>query len=387
MIIIVISVVIGICCIQWVLQIISSSNSILVIRYDSCLCLFEDMLIIDCLIIVQLFMLLNSLVVMLVRFCLVYLWLCWLGVLVMFLMICVVIIDFSRFMIVSVVDIGSSRCSVFQVNGIFGNRNVGRLFGSVFMLLIVCIFQLNLIDSVVSIMIVISGDGIVWVSCGSRQMIVSLVVYIVYICQDCLISLGICVRKIRMVRVLMKLVIIECDMKCMRVFSFNVLVIICSRLVRIVVVSRYCRLWLWMRLIIIRVIVLVVVEIMLGWLSVMVVIIVMQNDVYKLILGLMLVMIEKVIVLGISVSVMMVLDSRLLWILLSYCWCSGQEMDMKKFYVLVWCVVCCVMEIRYFLDLVLVWVCCQCVVRVMLLQQVWFGGESGVQDIVVLLVF
>lgn len=341
MIIIVISVVIGICCIRLLLYIISISSSMLVIRQDRWSWLLDVMFMIDWLIIVQLVMLLRKLVIVLVMFWLMYLWLCLLGVLVMFLMICRVIIDLSRLIMVSVVDIGSRMCSVFQLSGILGMRNCGRLFGSWFMLLILCMFMLKLIIMVVSMMIVISGEGIVWVRCGSRQMIVSVVVYSMQMVGSWLISFGICVRKIRIVNVLMKLVMIECEMNCISDLSLNIFVSICSRLVRMLVVNRYCRLWFLIRLIIISVIVLVVVEIMFGWLLVMVVVIVMENVVYRLILGLMLVMSEKVMVLGIRVRVMIMLDSRLLWMLLSYCWCRGQDVCMEKFCVYVGVVVRC----------------------------------------------
>lgn len=58
-------------------------------------------------------------------------------------MMVVVIMDFSRFIIVMVSDIGKIIWSVFSESGIFGSRNIGRLFGRFFLFFMVGIFMLK----------------------------------------------------------------------------------------------------------------------------------------------------------------------------------------------------------------------------------------------------
>lgn len=95
-------------------------------------------------------------------------------------------------------------------------------------------------------------------------MIFRLVVVMVYMCQVILVSFGNWVMKIRIVRVFINLVIIDWEIKCIRLFNFRYLVMIWIILVSRVVVNRYCRLCFFISVIMSIVMVVVVVEIMLG---------------------------------------------------------------------------------------------------------------------------
>lgn len=185
--------------------------------------------------------------------------------------------DLSNLIMVRLMEQGKMICRVVRLSGILGYRKMGSVFGNFFILFIVCIFSFSIMVMMDRVIIQISGDGmdlLIIGNSGNRQMIFRLVVVMVYICQVMLVSFGSCVMNIRIVKVLMKLVIIEWEMKCIRFFSFRKLAQIWNILVSRVVVSRYFRLCFFISVIINSVIVLVVVLIMFGCLFINVIMIV-----------------------------------------------------------------------------------------------------------------